>query len=282
MNTDQWSLRWHLTAEQLTIYARASADPLTRASVEAHLVHCDTCRRSLAGLVRPDADDSPDPVWAMIADGIDEPRRRLAWATDAVRVSLASPALTVVTAGLAAVLVLGVAVSQVLRPGWSATVLLCLAPLVPVAAVSLAFRPGADPAGSMAAATPFAGGRLPFLRALIAVSGAIAGGLGGSVLTSVGWRDTMLWLLPGLGLSACVLALGTWFEPSIVAGVLSAGWAGVVVASTRRLGGKVMPVPLDHFVTNRPSGQIICVVVIVVAAALILLRRDALPNWRSA
>lgn len=282
MNTDKWSLRWHLTVEQLTIYARASADPLTRASVEAHLVHCDTCRRSFADLVRAEVDDSPDRVWARIADGIDKPLRRMPWATDALRVSLASPALTAVTAALAALMVLGVAVSPMLRPGWSATAMLCLAPLVPVAAVLLAFRPGADPAGSIAVATPFAGGRLPFLRALIAVSGAIAGGLAASELTSVGWRDTLLWLLPALALSACVLALGTWFEPAIVAGALSAGWAGVVVASTRRVGGKVMPVPLEHFVTNRPSVKIICVVVMVVAATLILVRRDALPNWRSA
>ena len=282
MNTERRSGGWHLPAEQLAIYARGSADPLTRASVEAHLVACAACQRGLAELVRADTDGSPDRVWARIVDTIDEPRRRLPWATDALRVSLASPTLTAVTASLAALLVLGVAVARMLRPGWSGTALLCLAPLVPVTSVVLAFRPGADPAGSMAAATPFAGGRLPFLRALVAVSAAIAAGLAGSVLTSVGWREILLWLLPGLALSACVLALSTWFEPANLAGVLSAGWTAVVVASTRRVGGRIMPVPLERFVTNRPSVQIICVVVIVVAAALSLFRRDALPNWRSA
>ena len=108
-----------------------------------------------------------------------------------------------------------------------------LAPLAPVAAVALAYRDWADPAGEISLATPSAGLRLVALRALVVSLAALRSP--SCVLLAVDrWvadvplRLGVAWCLPGLALAALVLLAGTTrLDPLQVA-----------VGAERRLGGR--------------------------------------------
>ena len=155
---------WHVSASDLATYGDGRAHPLAMASIEAHLLACEQCR----GVLADERAHVVDLVWAGIAERIDVPRRPLRWSTGALQVSLASPPLFAATAGVALALLAVVAYIAVADPAWSLPLLLVLAPLAPIAGGAIAFRPGIDPAGTLSVATPLAGGRLPFLRALVA------------------------------------------------------------------------------------------------------------------
>ena len=64
---------WHAPPDVLARFARAdeSIDDLTASSIEAHLIHCASCRSTVAS--------AADPIelgrsWAEVADAIDQPR----------------------------------------------------------------------------------------------------------------------------------------------------------------------------------------------------------------
>ena len=109
--------------------------------------------------------------------------------------------------------------------------LLVLAPLAPMAAVTLAYREWADPAGEISLATPSAGLKLVALRALVVSLAALP--LAFLVLLAVDtWAGDVpmrlgaAWCLPGLALAALVLLAGTTrLDPFHVAIGISAAWA---------------------------------------------------------
>ena len=115
-------------------------------------------------------------------------------------------------------------------------VLLVLAPLTPMAAVTLAYREWADPAGEISLATPSAGLKLVAMRALVVSLAAIPFSF--LVLVAVDtWAGDVpirlgaAWRLPGLALAALVLLAGTTrLDPFHVAIGISAAWAVSVLA----------------------------------------------------
>ena len=70
-NTD-----WHAPPELLAWFAHdpAALDDMTAASVEAHLVVCDNCRKQMTAAVGPALVTTS---WDAIADRIDQPRPAL-------------------------------------------------------------------------------------------------------------------------------------------------------------------------------------------------------------
>ena len=269
---------WHVPFDRLEAYATGRAYPLERSSIEAHLLACAHCRKSLA-VVGPSA--TREVTLAAIIDRIDRPRRPLHRSTGVLLVSLASPALVGATALLAAALLAVVGVTAVLRPPWSAAVLVALAPLAPIVAAVVAFWPATDPAGSLAPATPLAGGRLPFLRALFATSASAAAGLISSAFTPLAWSDSIIWLAPGMAFAAVVVAAATWIDPARLAVGLATGWIVVCLLWARAARSVTTLGSVDDLAIHDAAVQVMGVVVIVVASTVILWRRDAQPNWRT-
>lgn len=277
---------WHVPDAELARYAAGTADAVRGrfefASIEAHLLACEHCRTALANARNRSARVSTAPdMWERIAYRIDEPRRPVRASTSLLHVSVASPPLIGATLGLAVLLLTAVCIAAIADPRWAAPVLLAFAPLAPVAGAVLGYQPRVDPAGSLAAATPLASGRLPMLRAVVAACVAlIAGGIATLVVPLPG-TALVLWLLPGVAFTAIVLAVGTWAEPSRAGFVLATFWMAIVLTWTSRFRRTQLDAGLSRLITDEQVVQVVCLGVIIIAGLICHRRRDALPNWRT-
>lgn len=276
---------WHAVEADLAAYVTGAASPVLAASLDAHLARCQDCRRSIARLV--DGADT-ERRWSRVADVVDRPslslgdRLGILGGHELTRVALAAPALRwgwwvslgiVLALPLASVLVFG-AGPQALA------VLLAVAPLAPAAAVAIAYRSGADPAGEMALATPAAGLRLVAMRAVVVAAAAVPPGLAVGWLTGVPTHLAVAWLLPGLALAALVLLAGTTrLDPLVAAAVLGGAWA-LAVAGPAPVRGLAAQHVIDA--VAGPTVQLAALVVLSVSLLLSVARRDALAYRRTA
>ncbi|CAN5830032.1 hypothetical protein BH24ACT5_BH24ACT5_03320 [soil metagenome] len=271
---------WHVPVDRLHRYASGVAGATERDSIEAHLLTCERCRSEL-GAVRPSDQVRHDSMLRAVTDRIDQPQRPFHRSTSALVVSLASPSIVVASVLLAAALLAAVGLTAALIPALSVAVLAAIAPLAPIAAAVVAFMPATDPAGSLSAATPLAGGRLPFLSALFAIALSAIAGMISSAFTPLGWSDSVVWLAPGFAFAAIVLAAATWINPMRAAFVLGAGWC-LVCAQWARGHRTISSVDaIDSLAGLGVQVQLLCAVVIVLATIVTLSRRDAQPNWRT-
>ena len=276
---------WHVNTAELGDYLADQAPTLTVVSIEAHLLACAECRTMLSALRRSVGPTVGTPshseqMWSRIADRVDQPRRPLRSSNQALHVSVASPPLLAVTAGVAAALLVAVGVVSATYPHWSLPVQLTLAPLAPVVAAVVAFQPGVDPAGQLAEATPLAGNRLPLLRALLVSLLALVSGLVASTFSSLPPDMVMVCVLPGVAFAAIVLAIATLSDPTRVAVGLAVGWAMLIFEWTRRQ--RTIPTAQtfrDMLVNERAFGWTL-VGVTFAACVICYRRRDVAPEWR--
>lgn len=268
-------MTWHVDTDLLVRYARASeaVDGPSAASVEAHLIRCAECRDVVAGAAVP---AEVEASWAMVADAIDRPPEPLvARVLGLVGVPSESVRLVAATRELALgwfLAVVGCAAVAVFlaHETDSPAPFLAVAPLVPVFVVWLVFTPLADPAGEAGVATPLAGAGLLVRRLLAVELPAVFALALASLLVPGGWLGAMAWLLPGLALGACAVALATSVRVVTAATVVTAAWSAVLaaVALTDR-------VPtLAEAIVFRPSGQTLAGAVGLGAVALCWYRRD--------
>ena len=193
-----------------------------------------------------------------------------------------------VAAALAAVLLVGIVplLAAFAAPGTGLVALLVAAPLAPSAAVAIAYRDWADPAGEISLATPAAGVRLVALRAtavsLVALPAAVAVlFVLDRLVTDVPLSFGVAWCLPGLALAAVVLAAGTTrLDPGYVALVLGGSWA-VTVVTVVRLRRSLQPEQFVDLIAG-PGVQLAALAVLVTALALTSRRRTAATSWRTA
>jgi hypothetical protein len=273
---------WHVSDHDLERYVHHTIPAVTRASVESHLLECERCRTTLTVVhAHPVRTPGADRMWSRIADRVDVTGRPLRSSTTALQVSTSSPLLILATLGVACGVILSVAIASAAAPRASLPLFVMLAPLAPVIGAVLAFQTGIDPAGHLAGATPLASGRLPFFRALLSCGAALVAVAVSSVFVPVGLDDVAVWLLPGLALTALVVAISTWVDPSRVALALVGGWA--VTVSVWSWGPRSRSVRLDlgDFVAEQRSVQLALVVVTVCSVGVVFVRRNELPVWRS-
>ena len=264
---------WHADEEALREWARGSAAPVPAASLEAHLIRCDECRRRMAALAPSSPGSDVVRRWDALADVVDRPRRRLL-----PRLGLSTPALR--TAWLAALLVLLVLPVVAMLLGGRLPVVLAVAPLAPLAAVALAYGRSVEPAGELALATPTAGLRVVSARALLVAVPAVPVGVVAALAAGFPTAVALGWLLPGAALCALVLLAGTTrLDPAVVAASLGSAWAVAVSlpAALRR-------VPADVVVdlVASPPVQLIALAVALGAAATTVARRDTVAYRRTA
>ena len=256
---------WHLPTEAVRRYADpggATLSPAEAASVEAHLDRCAACRGRL-----PATDISADVellsrLGAALVDRVGhvpQYRRPRRWR---IRLTAGLP-----TAWLLAVLAVAAAAGgldllSAANGDDRPSLLLLLAPVLPLAAVAAAWTPQLDPLHELTASTASAGLPLLLRRTLVAVSAVVLFSAGLDVAGVA--APPARWLLPCLALTAVTLALGSVVRLHLAAAGLAAGWslAVVVPALTRRH----LPVLLDT--AAAPAW----VAVLVLATAVMALR----------
>lgn len=272
---------WHLDQGLVRHYVQATTDAVTAASVEAHLLRCADCRRSIAAQsADPASTARREAIWAGVVDRLDAPRvsvlerllHRVGVHENDARLLAATPSLQV--SWLAALLlVLGFAVAAAHGADEAGALFLIFAPLLPVAGVAAAYGPAVDPAYELSTAAPYRATRLLLLRTVSVLAASLAlSGVAALALPATGWSQAG-WLLPALGLTLTTLALSTRLSPAVAAGAVSMTWVSVVFNLTR----------LDR--TEEVAGstaQLAFLALIVAAAAVIAVRRDHFDTRSSA
>lgn len=240
---------WHAGDELIDRYLAGRLDVGRSASLEAHLLSCEVCRRGLAARVAPQASMRIRQTWSQVQERVQVPRlppvvrllRRLGLSgTTAVLLAAARSMSTAWT--LATVIVLAfAALAAFTGSDAGQAVYLIVAPLVPVAGVVAGFGPGTDPLTDLTRATPYPAARLVLIRSagVAATSVPLAVGVG-LLLPGTLWL-AFAWLVPALAFILVVLAVSTWIDPIVAGGVVALGWA-VVVAAATRAGGPLDPV----------------------------------------
>jgi hypothetical protein len=275
-----------VSEEHLAQYASGDCGPVVAASTEAHVMRCERCRAALA--VQADRSET-ERRWARLADAVDLPSRtpveRLLGRGAATRLGVVRSAFgtpSLLWAGVVAALVAAElpVVANCVHQTRGLVLLLALAPLVPMAAVSIAYRHASDPVGEIVLSTPAAGLRLVAARAVAVGVAALPAGVVSGWLVGLAPSVSAAWLLPGLALAALVMASGTTrLDPLSVSVVLGLLWAVVVgtpaslhAAAAARLVALV----------SAPGTQLAALAVGGVAVLVTVARRDVVAYRRTA
>lgn len=280
---------WHASRELLQRYAAGHLDATAAWSVEQHVTTCHHCR----ALVAEDPATAPaqggplvptmrlDAIWAEVEATVDAPaptpvEQVLLWAgvpDHVARLLAATPALTVPWL-LAVALVLSGAAAIARFDAAGPLLFLTIAPLVPLAGVGLAFGPWSDPAYEIALAAPVRAGRLLLIRAA-AVTGTSFGLAAVAALLLPG-HGVMIaaWVLPGLAVTATMLAVSTWWGPAASAMAVGAGWVACVVL--------IEAAASTSLATFAGVGQALALVLTALAAGVVMTRYETFDTRRSA
>ncbi|MFI5616617.1 zf-HC2 domain-containing protein [Streptomyces sp. NPDC051567] len=248
----------HASARLIDGYARGDTDLVADEvwALEAHLEGCRVCRDRLSAAVTagaPAVVALTEAVWSglgphLAAASPAPPRRRRArlsaWTT---------PAMTPWLAMVLAVTALALLMDLVGPGSGQVSLVLLLAPVLPVCAVAASWSRGLDPAYELTASTPRAGLQLVLRRTASVLAVVIPTLLAGGWTTGV---SAAQWLLPCLALTSTTLALGGLIGVPRAAVALIAVWAAVVVAPTLAVYGTA-----------------------VAPYTAVVLRADSLPVW---
>ena len=184
-----------------------------------------------------------------------------------------TPSLSVSWLGAVAV-ALAVAVVAAQHGERGLLLFLCVAALLPLAGVAVAFGQGLDPAHEVAVAAPFSSVRLVLLRAAVVLPATIGlAGLAALALPGVGW-SAAAWLLPALGLTALSLGLATFIAPARAFACVTGVWLALVALSQVQ--------PDDRLVAFGPAAQAAFAVLAASAVIVLAVRRDHLNAGSSA
>jgi Putative zinc-finger len=269
---------WHADAELLAAYDDQRLDTATRWSVEAHLTSCAACRLQARALVDP---ARLGRLRAALVDAVDLPRAGLVERL-LVRLGMADHTARLLAATLALrgswLLAVAMALAFAVLAAWVQSgqdanlAFLCLAPLLPLAGIAVAYGPGVDPTYEIGLAAPVRSFRLLLLRAAAVLGTAILlGGAASLALPQLG-PGAAGWLLPSLALTASSLALATTVEPLRAIGITAGAWIVAVVVT-------VAP-PASSSVLFAVAGQAAFALLALLGASVLLLRRGHFESGR--
>jgi hypothetical protein len=229
----------HASMRVIDGYARGGTDLAADEvwAMEAHLEACGLCRDRLSAAVTaaaPAVASLVEAVWAdlepqLAATASMPPRRR--WSA---RLSLWLTPVMVPWLAMVATVTLLALVLDLVGPGsGEVSLVLLLAPVLPVLGVAASWSRGLDPAYELTASVPRAGLHLVLRRTAsvltVVVPALLVGGLATGVMVAQ-------WLLPCLAFTSTTLALGGVVGVTRAAGALVAVWAAVIVAPTLAAG----------------------------------------------
>ena len=225
----------HASKRIIEGYVRGGADLSADEvwAVEAHLEMCRVCRDRLSAAVGagvPAVASLVDTVWSglepQLAVTATMPRRRR-WSAPLSR--WMTPTMVPWLAMVVGVTLLALLLDLSDTGSGEVSLVLLLAPVLPVLGVAASWSRGLDPAYELTASVPRAGLYL-VLRRTASVLGVVV-----PVLLVGGWATGVMvaqWLLPCLAFTSITLALGGVVGVTRAAVVLATVWAAVVVAPT--------------------------------------------------
>lgn len=276
-----------LPATLVAAYADGRLPDAQAWSVEAHLPGCAGCRAVLADCGPAEADRleqnravlltrlglaPPRPLRRVLRRcGVSEQVAALLTATPSLRRSWLAGILLVLAVALgAAWLAAPAAVAQPPVPGggpvtWNLVPFLVLAPLLPLAAVAVAFSSVLDPAYQLAVAAPVPKARLLLVRSVAVIGVTLVPTVVLGLALPGPWWLPAATLLPALALCSAALVAGTLAGPA--RGAIAAGtcWLAAIVVA-----GVVAHSPALVF---GPGGQLTALAVVAVACAALVARR---------
>ncbi|MFF7565087.1 zf-HC2 domain-containing protein [Streptomyces pseudovenezuelae] len=225
----------HASKRIIEGYVRGGADLSADEvwAVEAHLETCRVCRDGLSAAVdagAPEVARLVDTVWSglepRLAVTAPMPRRRR-WSA---RLSgWMTPTMVPWLAMAVGVTLLTLLLDRVYAGSGEVSLVLLLAPVLPVLGVAASWSRGLDPAYELTASAPRSGLHLVLRRTASVLAVVVPALLVGGWATGV---MVVQWLLPCLAFTATTLALGGVIGVTRAAFVLAAVWAAVVVAPT--------------------------------------------------
>jgi hypothetical protein len=265
---------WHLDDERIEDYRSGEITSASAASVEQHVLACESCRARMSTTF---AADRSERMWAGILERVDAPTprpvervlRHLGVSDPTSRLLAATPSLQMSWLfGVGIVLLLSLGAAHTSSSG-GVGIFLILAPVLPVLGVAAAFAPRTDPLHEITAASPYSSFRLLVVRSLAVVAVTIAlDSLAALLLPGAAWV-AVAWLLPTLALTAATLALSTAFDPVRAGLGVSAGWLLLTVPP--RVLGK------DPLLAVRSSAQLLSMALIAGATIVLFARSNSAP-----
>ncbi|MEE1735599.1 zf-HC2 domain-containing protein [Streptomyces sp. BE147] len=265
----------HASERLIDGYARGGTDLVADEvwALESHLEGCRVCRDRLSAAVTAEAPAVAaltEAVWAglepQLAAAVPAPPRRRrtrlsAWTTPAM-----TPWLAMVLAVTLLALLLDLA-----GPGsGQVSLVLLLAPVLPVCGVAASWSRGLDPAYELTASTPRAGLHLVLRRTASVLVVVIPALLAGGWATGV---TAAQWLLPCLAFTSMTLALGGLIGVTRAAVALVAVWGAVVAAPTLVTSGTAAAL--------RTDGLPVWGLLLALGVAVVIARRGAYTVLRA-
>ncbi|MFF5305922.1 zf-HC2 domain-containing protein [Streptomyces sp. NPDC013161] len=232
----------HASTRIIDRYARGlGGDDLTADelwAVEAHLETCRVCRDRLAAVVASDVPEVAALVGS-VRDGL-EPRLDVPVARRRYRPVRVSGWLTpamVPWVGMVVSVTLLALLLDLVGGGYGfgagrVSVVLLLAPVLPVLGVAASWAQGLDPAYELTASVPRAGLHLVLRRTASVLAVVVPALLVGGWATGVPGVTAAQWLLPCLAFTSTTLALGGVVGVTRAAVAVVAVWAAVVLTPT--------------------------------------------------
>ena len=232
----------HASTRIIDRYARGlGGDDLTADelwAVEAHLETCRVCRDRLAAVVASDVPEVAALVGS-VRDGL-EPRLDVPVARRRYRPVRVSGWLTpamVPWVGMVVSVTLLALLLDLVGGGYGfgagrVSVVLLLAPVLPVLGVAASWSQGLDPAYELTASVPRAGLHLVLRRTASVLVVVVPALLVGGWATGVPGVTAAQWLLPCLAFTSTTLALGGVVGVTRAAVAVVAVWAAVVLTPT--------------------------------------------------
>ncbi|GGW68422.1 zf-HC2 domain-containing protein [Streptomyces griseoloalbus] len=225
----------HASVRIIDGYARGGTDIAADEvwALEAHLEACRVCRDRLSAAVAAQAPAVValvDTVWAGLGPRLAAtavmPRRRR-WAARLSR--WLTPTMVPWLAMAVSVTLLALLLDLADTAPGEVSLVLLLAPVLPVFGVAASWARGLDPAYELTASAPRAGLYLVLRRTMSVLAVVVPALLVGGWATGV---TAAQWLLPCLAFTSTTLALGGVVGVTRAAVSLVAVWAAVVVAPT--------------------------------------------------
>lgn len=264
---------WHVDERVLQAYAARELRTLERASVEAHVMACATCRGELARLARGSVGTvSFEELWGRVQTRVElAPSVRTArWLR---RVGVADCDTVVVRQigrqclqwTIATTLILALAALAAMLGVHDAAQFgfVLLSPLLPPLGVAATYRLAHTSTAALEATSPYSPARLLLWRTGYAVATAVPASVAfGAVVPGDLWM-AVAWLLPSAACTTIVLVAATWTEPLVPAVAVSAVWLALVATwQVRHVPGAVAT----------PSTQLLSLAVAVAAGAVFVRR----------
>jgi hypothetical protein len=262
-------MTWHIDDQMLALYMDGRMSEVPAFSLEAHVLACADCRRSVADQVDSQRGEQ---IWQGLLDSVGQsepgPGERflsgLGVPAHVARLFALTPSVGLSWI-LAVVAALAFAVFASQGTGGPLPFLV-LAPLVPVLGVVASYQRRLDPLYEIGIASPVGGFRLMLIRATaVLLASIVVAAIAALGLPEI--RFSAVWLLPALFLTVLTLILSTVMQTASAAVVASAIWVGGVITAE--------VIASEPYIAFGGTAQLVFAVFAVLLMAALIGRRDS-------